>query len=643
MAKRLALLGFALLLGLGGWALSRMGRGAGARSGTESVSTASSAPGGLEPLAAARPEPARIPVAVRASEEQEQRDEPAVPEGFLWYGRAVDGETQAPLGDAFVGFVEGDPFYADSECAWTPALADGTMELRLPGLEGSVVLVHCPGYALGLVAPTPGHEEPSKPQVAELLRAAALQVRVHDERLNATDPAAVEIRVKDWQLFTGSASRSFGHDDVTWDGQPGPGGSLVFEDLPPQVSLTLEALDGERSLHREELRLRPGERRELELSLMDGSRIAGRALTPEGEPVAGLEIWLVKEPSLLGYFDTSEDTHDRARTDEYGEFGFKDVAPGEWFVGPAAKDRRVEGGSAGEGEYTGPPVAPMPVVVKIQPGDGVVPVALTCWSGLYIRGHVIDSKGQAAANAQVTALAPGILCDCDVDSDGSFTAGPLIPGVYSLNADCLQGMDSRSDTVEARPGQVDVELHLRPGGGMAVTVNDEQGRPARGVRVKLVSSNGGAGGWSTWETDDHGQMDFRGVPTGLYALIATRGDSVAMRTDLTVQADTVREVTGLSLEPGAKLIIAPPKSGEPLGYRVRYGGWMLTTEGLHGGMEPSVVVPGGELEIELFRWNLEESAVLEPETVTVLERRTVTARAGESLRVEFISGDGEKR
>lgn len=287
----------------------------------------------------AAPSSGRVSVAqdsVPVAEAPAPRDDSAAPPARLWRARVVDGDSQAPLAEASLAVVEDDPFAGIDDGAWKPVRPDGTIELALATERGTLAVV-CPGYASAYVVPRSDEADPDRLQVVELRRAATLQVRVRDERSVRSEPATVELLVEDSDLFTNIGFRSRG-EVFAWPEQLGADGALLFEALPPHREFSLDARAGETRLHHQLLFLSPGQREELEISLHDGCAIAGRALTPEGEPVAGLEVWLVSEPRLPGrYFNAFADIQARTTTDARGEFAFEDVAPRVWFVGPAAE------------------------------------------------------------------------------------------------------------------------------------------------------------------------------------------------------------------------------------------------------------------------------------------------------------------
>src|SRR5574341_1425488 len=121
--------------------------------------------------------------------------------------------------------------------------------------------------------------------------------------------------------------------------------------------------------------------------------------------------------------------------------------------------------------------------------------------------------GQPQKFPWVLVQGAGLRCLAVPESGGDFTAGPLVPGVYSLVAYPKGGFtsDCPSDAVEARPGDEDLELRLRAGGKVVATIFDGEGKPARLARASLISSNDQWGGWGG-ETDKNGRAECVGVP-----------------------------------------------------------------------------------------------------------------------------------
>jgi len=605
-------LGLMALLLLTAWLLSKSERASPPRSTPPEEVSVPRPQRELAPPVVERVEPGREPSPSASEEGPAALSDTDTSDELLWFGRVVDAETLAPFAQAGVAVMEGDPSSAPDDLPWTAVPADGLVELRDLHLQSSVILVAAPGCSTAFVVPQTGHEEPAHAQVVELRRTASIVLRLRDERPLPGEPR-VQILVDDWKLFAGNSFRSFG-GKFAWEAVPEVDGRLSFDELTPRVELTLTVVEEERTLLTETLRLQPGERRELDLALHDGGTIIGRAVTSEGAPVADLEIWLVKHPRLLGaYFDDVEETQARVRTDAQGAFAFEGVAPATWFVGPAA------GGT----------VAPASVQVELEPGEGSARVTLTCWSGLTIRGRVLDSQGNPVRSASVTALAHGVLCSAQTEADGTFAAGPLAPGDYSVFADqLLEGHDGRSDEVRAHAGDVDVLLRLRLGATLVATVLDELGGPAAHAHAELISASDAYEGQGTYQSDEQGRIEFTGIPSGRCALIVRHGAMIAVLANLAVEAGTTSEGHELRLEPGAKVAVLRPARHDAVACRIRQAGWEIWKCGFGGEGVPEVVVPPGELEIELLGPGPDGA-------LAVLESKTVQARASELERVEF--------
>lgn len=270
--------------------------------------------------------------------------------------------------------------------------------------------------------------------------------------------------------------------------------------------------------------------------------------------------------------------------------------------------------------------------LNVQPGDGVVAVTLTCWSGLYIRGRVLDSSGEGDKAAYLRVQSPDVFCDvvCDdrAGAEGRFEAGPFVPGEYTLVAETWQGTDGDSAPVVARAGDDNVELRLSAAGSVVALVLDEQGQPAEAAEMYLMSSQDESEGRGTWETDAEGRVAFFGVAPGRYALVARRGASIGLGLAHVEQAGAAGAELRILLEAGVSLVVASPQAKRQLGYRVRHGGWMISTGFFGPGEESSMLAPPGDIQVELLSWGKDGK-------IGVAETRTVTAGAGQQIRVEF--------
>lgn len=129
------------------------------------------------------------------------------------------------------------------------------------------------------------------------------------------------------------------------------------------------------------------------------------------------------------------------------------------------------------------------------------------------------------ADTDVYVLFPGLdvpITKSRSDEDGTLHFGRLAPGSYVVRAS-LDGLLPLDETVEVRKGasKASFDLRLRPGAVLEGTLVDD-GRPKAGVEIVLTAADEehNPGRYSRMHTDGEGRFRFRGMPSGVYALLA---------------------------------------------------------------------------------------------------------------------------
>jgi carboxypeptidase family protein len=550
---------------------------------------------------------------------------------LTWQGVVLDGETELPLDDATYAILRADPFDGYVEPgegelneSLLPVRPDGRIVAEVATWADEVIAVACPGHAMGYVRPSRSHGPGDDPQRVLLWRAATLEVSIE----GGSSDMELSARTPRWNLMQAESEpwvSWVSWEEALWQGTEGVGGTLLLEDLPPRVELTLEAGVSGRVLRHDVIVLEPGEQRKIHWRLGTGAVIEGHAFRPDGSAVAGLEVWLLGTAGLFNgvlerYMD--DEVLARATTEEDGSFAFPDLAPGSYVVGPSPM---------GSSEPSLNGIAPFGTLVAIRPEDTTVPVSIQCWSGLEIRGRVLDPAGDPAANAHVLADGAGVLRTAVVANDGTFTLGPLVPGTYTLHA---RG-DLRvapSESVEAHTGDEDVELRLRSGGGLSVLVLDHERRPVKDAFVRLIPAGDDLAGWTSQRSDAEGRAGLHGVLPGNYLLIAGLGPKLAVRTGVEVVPKRVPDELELVLEPAVELTIRAAESEIKQGFRVRWRGHVLEM-GFFDGPTAEVTVPAGEIEVELVSWS--DALAFER-----LDAKAASHRAGERATIVFEARAG---
>lgn len=258
-------------------------------------------------------------------------------------------------------------------------------------------------------------------------------------------------------------------------------------------------------------------------------------------------------------------------------------------------------------------------------------MTLTCWRGLYIRGTVVDPAGEPVDGAFVTAAGQGIFV-YDNAAGGSFSTGPLAPGSYAVRASNFGGGFADAEAVNVRTGAEDLFLELRRGARVSVTVLDSRAVPASNVMVWALAERA-EDSMGTF-TNAEGKAQFDGRLPGPYTFSASTpaGEFAMARVVVLVPERDIVDVD-LRLEPAARLRIrVVPSTEKGMGAVILVDGRPIE----YGLLDenPVVVVPAGEVEVELIRWRESE--------LEVLQRRTARAILGEETLVEFDLGASRK-
>ncbi len=641
---RTVLLLLAAALLAGGWWLFR---------GTAGVERGTPAGGretaeGAEPLAppellvpadlrAQEPvENVRVEVAVADDEEETTEPpastEPAQDRGLqIWFARVVDGESDAPLPGARVELVTGYPLDGEALQA-AVAGPDGIVELDLPARETSHARASAEGFSTAIVRLDRGHEDPGRAKRVRLLRVAALEARVTDAEGTGLSGVRVRVWADSWELIEEwDLSLGFGQEPA-WSAETDGEGRCVLEGLPPRVTLSLELhrVDGGPRGGRELLRreidgllLEPGERRAVTWTVGAGCTIEGLVLDDAGKPVRAIEVWLGDRESLGGYLEPHmrEGALQRTLANIEGRFTFTGVPPGKWLIGPGPTGERFTSASGGKA------LAPVAEAITIEEGEEFRSLTLTCWRGLYVRGRVLGSDGAPAGKSFVFATADGFHLDANAEADGSFTLGPLAPGMYSVNASNHHGgADAPSERLEVRAGEQDVVLRLGRGGAVRGIVRDESGRPVAKVEVSCSGRSEEGEFHFTW-ADDGGRFEFKGLPVGEYTLLArSAGSGVALVRGVGVEAGAETCSAEITLAAGGEIVLRFEGGEGWHSYRILVNGCTVALDGIQPGTEVRKTVPPGEYDVELLRWSSEEG-------MEVLVRETVAVGAGEERAV----------
>ncbi|MFP2927004.1 carboxypeptidase regulatory-like domain-containing protein [Pyxidicoccus sp. 3LG] len=208
----------------------------------------------------------------------------------------------------------------------------------------------------------------------------------------------------------------------------------------------------------------------VDFTLARASSVTGRVTDPEGKPLPGLELSLVRpESDDPPYFP---ELQEKAWTDEDGRFVLDADAPGKYHL--EVRDERF---------------LDIALPVRAPSKD----LRLTMRPGASVAGTVVDASGVPLEQFRVRLGAtkpedtPGAYREAHTDEQGRFRLRGVKPGHYVLTASRdMDGVTRKaSREVELKDGvQSEVELRLDAGRTLSGLVVDGAGRPLEGVYLR---------------------------------------------------------------------------------------------------------------------------------------------------------------
>jgi len=478
-------------------------------------------------------------------------------------GKVVCAETGESVSGARVRFLQGDQTRREYKAPGPDCVTtgnDGAFELAFALRAHPLLCVEAEGYGLRYANLDGGHSDLAHALVVHVSRAATLNARVLDAAGAPIEGAWVELSVTGFMLlssvadergyFPGVQQMSFPPDEQ-WRAETGADGRARIDGLPALVELGAEVTTAGKTLVHEPsgLRLQPGESREIEWRVGGGATVNGLLLDQDGKPLAGLEIWAAKKRSARSaqFLSFERDHVDlRTQTDSEGHFTLRELAAGNWWIGPGA-------GSDS-------PVAPTAEALELADG-AVRELTLRVYRGLFIRGRVLTATGEPAQRSRVTGEGkPGEYFEgSSVTSDGGYRFGPLTPGSYSLYAYGFEKYSS-SEPVSATAGDSNVVLQLKLGGRIRGRVIDSASGAACVAQLvfmpeRFVPRQFPNGMMTSTQPD--GTFDSSGFEPGRWSVTATTADGrFAQHAHLEVGADSDTGELAFALNPGGMLQIS---------------------------------------------------------------------------------------
>ncbi len=504
---------------------------------------------------------------------------------LVFHARLIDAQTAAPIAGARVRIDGAGSGAVESDAA-------GRLQLSARSWTDRWARIEAPGYSWRVASISSGYETSAKALVIELSRAGTLEVRVSTAGVPLVD-AVVRVSTDDYYMQVQHLIGSFyigGSVPPVWRAKTGVDGVARLEELPSNAPLNVRIDAQERSrIEPTAVTLTPGETRRVEVAFDLGARIVGRVETTEGRALAEVEIWrlVAEHPLNAKLLKSYEKPVETARSDSYGHFDFDSVPAGPWWIGVAPKQ------SASSAR-----LAPLAVLVDVNPTMGVVEVVLRTDEGLHITGVVLDPDGQPAQSLIFAhRLNLELFAHAKASADGEFSIGPLPAGDYELSAG-VGSKHARSEKVVAAAGASGVELHLKTGAAITVRVTRVDGGSLDGeLRLYGASPEGG----EILRDLRNGLSRVEGLAPGRWSvLIQTSDGKVAVRTGIELSAGQDPVEVELAPTVGAKLSLRRVSSKEYVQYELRSGGERVARGTLASDSPKTLVVPPGDLELRVL-------------------------------------------
>jgi len=247
--------------------------------------------------------------------------------------------------------------------------------------------------------------------------------------------------------------------------------------------------------------------------LQPSSAVEGRAIDPDGKPVAGAGILLIADaPAGMGrnFVMFSSDSVKETRSGDDGSFRIEDVPPGTYQLKAVASGRQSAERSS----------------LDVRSGQDLTGIEIVLPAGGIVEGRVLSSgrpvAGARIEMAQEAVIGPSrmlVRADTASDGDGYYRLDGVAPGLRTFKAQ-REGFSTAVRDLEVRPGENALDFVLEAGVEVTGRVVDDDGTPVPAARVELSE------GWN-WNlpsavTRPDGSFTLTGVPDGTYRIGAEK-------------------------------------------------------------------------------------------------------------------------
>lgn len=263
-------------------------------------------------------------------------------------GRVVDARTEEPVSGCALQWMREELAEAShfrltiglESSSKAPVTSDERGEFSLPGLFSGRyrLLALAPGHEVGTVEFHCVEHSPDPSPLIRLDPAASVEGLVRDEEGRPIAGAELRCRARAWKEQRADLKIEWlGTVRATSDAK----GHFIAEGLPAGVELTLTARGGEGRAGRQDLRLRQGERRHLELSLAPASSLTVQLVHPRGWTLPGFPVFVrsLDDPEVDLGVTTGSDSSVRIEDLPPGQYEVRAVHPKENTMLPEVKAR----------------------------------------------------------------------------------------------------------------------------------------------------------------------------------------------------------------------------------------------------------------------------------------------------------------
>ena len=389
----------------------------------------------------------------------------------------------------------------------------------------------------------------------------------------------------------------------------------------------------------------------LEFKLIPAGVIAGTIRDGDGEPLEDAVVTIARFKHEYSRDDVQDS--DTANTDDRGEYRFRGLAPGKYYIGaerkPGGWDKVDHSANAGPSEtsvpsfYPGVADASLATPISVSEGAQVegIDIRLLRSRVFRVSGRVVNAPASGRLNVILSdprnaGMTNYSLRTSTKNAAGDFELRGVPPGSYML---IVMGPRTRGRVaVEVGAADVDhVSVTLTAGADIKGRVIVEGEKKPGGLSFAFIANGDGYSGQVAEDgtftvanlVPDHYVVSLWGLPRGFYCKSGRAGETDVLTDGLTVTAAGVPPlevviasdggllkgvVLDINQQPvaGATILLAPDR-------RSRLDLFKSTTSDQHGHYEVASIAPG---DYKLFAWeDVEAEAWLEADFLKDYEKQ----------------------